>query len=327
MISVAIATYNGEKYVKEQLASILHQTRQPDEVVISDDASTDKTVYYIKEFIYENNLQTWRLIINKGKHGFNGNFYNAISHTKGNIIFLADQDDVWLPNKIEVMAKRMESYPDLLLLSSSYSVIDGKGETIIGNGVINAIQENNGEVERIDVDSQICCSYLRGCAMCFQRQVFEKADWENLSWTLGHDWTLSITASLLGKNEILKKQLFQYRFHENNTSLTSFTRKNLLGDVRKRVEALEMSIKAHKLILSKVNSFPKCTEQDKENILGMIRFEEKRYIFLKTKCIFKWIILACFLKKYRRYYKSMLGGIKIWIGDLLYAYNINFKIK
>jgi rhamnosyltransferase len=327
MISVAVATYNGEKYILQQLQSIAEQTRKADEVVISDDASKDNTVQLIYDFIKKNQLQNWRLIENKNNQGFNDNFFNALDNTHGDIIFLSDQDDVWLPNKIEIMAGLMEQDPHRMMLSSAYSVIDSNGAAINSKNVINAIESNDGSFIPVTVNSQISCSYIRGCAMCMRRQVVLAADREHLSFILGHDWILGMTASLLGENQIYHKQLFQYRFHGNNASLSAVTRKNLIGDIGKRTIGLQQSIQAHQKILNSASCFPNFTLQDQKDMEDMIHFERKRLKFLTNHNFFVWVSLFLSMKKYKRYYKSLKGAIKVYIGDFCYTYNVNFKVK
>ena len=97
-ISVAMAVYNGETYIKEQLGSILNQLHKDDEIIISLDPSNDKTVQIIDSF----NDQRIKVINGPGK-GLILNFENAIKHTHNEIIFLCDQDDVWLPNKVDTV--------------------------------------------------------------------------------------------------------------------------------------------------------------------------------------------------------------------------------
>lgn len=97
MISVCMAAYNGEKYIKDQLSSILKQIGPNDEVVISDDGSKDKT----KNIVDSLNDTRIRYVENRNKHGFTHNFENALRLAQGDYIFLADQDDIWLDNKEE----------------------------------------------------------------------------------------------------------------------------------------------------------------------------------------------------------------------------------
>ena len=103
-ISVCIATYNGEKYIKEQLESIIHQLGEYDEIIISDDGSNDKTIQIIENF-KDTRIKIFNHSPNrKTKYKFDlttRNIENALSKAKGDFIFLADQDDIWIKNKVE----------------------------------------------------------------------------------------------------------------------------------------------------------------------------------------------------------------------------------
>ena len=101
MNSVCIATYNGEKFIEEQIRSILLQLDSHDEIVISDDHSTDKTIQIIKSI----NDDRIKIIYNKNNKGYTNNFENAISKASGDFIYLSDQDDVWKPTKVKVYKK------------------------------------------------------------------------------------------------------------------------------------------------------------------------------------------------------------------------------
>ena len=103
--SVALAAYNGEKFIKEQIDSILDMMNQNDELVISYDESSDKTWQIISE--YSNKDKRVKVYKDKGK-GLESNFNNAVEHCNGKYIFLADQDDVWINNKINVMIAYMQ---------------------------------------------------------------------------------------------------------------------------------------------------------------------------------------------------------------------------
>ena len=111
-ISIAMATYNGEKYIKDQLDSILVQLGKDDEIIISDDKSTDQTTEIIKKYIKEDS----RIKLLEGpQKGFVKNFENALLNCSNEIIFLCDQDDIWLENKKEkVLEKKNEPSCDLL---------------------------------------------------------------------------------------------------------------------------------------------------------------------------------------------------------------------
>ena len=106
MISVCMATYNGEKYIRQQLCSIISQIGEGDEVIISDDGSTDSTLDIVR------NMADGRIRIVEGpcRQSPTLNFENALSHVKGDYIFLADQDDVWLPGKVSACMKWLGGY-------------------------------------------------------------------------------------------------------------------------------------------------------------------------------------------------------------------------
>lgn len=106
MISVCIATYNGEKYIGEQIASILKQLNANDEVIISDDGSTDATLSIIKTF----QDPRIRVIPGPQKHSPTQNFENVLHHAQGDYIFLSDQDDVWKTNKVATCMKWLQKY-------------------------------------------------------------------------------------------------------------------------------------------------------------------------------------------------------------------------
>ena len=115
MISVCIATYNGEKYLAEQLDSILLQVSEEDELIISDDGSTDHTLEILRT--YAANYPQIQLLQGPGQ-GVIANFAFALTHTKGEVIFLADQDDVWLPNKVTTVTEYFEAHPDIQVVIS-----------------------------------------------------------------------------------------------------------------------------------------------------------------------------------------------------------------
>ena len=104
MISVGLASYNGERYIREQVDSIIAQLDSIDELVISDDGSTDGTLDILASY----NDPRIHVYHNEENHGVNGNFENALKHSQGDYIFLSDQDDVWLPGKVEACLKALE---------------------------------------------------------------------------------------------------------------------------------------------------------------------------------------------------------------------------
>ena len=119
MVSVCIATYNGEKYIIKQVQSILHQLRCEDEIIISDDGSSDNTINLVK------NIGDHRIkIINGPCKGYIQNFSNAITHASGDYIFLSDQDDEWMNDKINTVCPLLDKY---MLVMHNANLVDGDG--------------------------------------------------------------------------------------------------------------------------------------------------------------------------------------------------------
>ncbi len=125
MISVALCTYNGEKYLEEQLQSILKQTKPVDEIVVCDDRSTDRTIEILKK--YRKIDSRFKIFRNHKNLGTIKNFEKAINLTSGDFIFLSDQDDVWYKDKVEGMMNFFSIKPQCLLLFSNGNIIDEKG--------------------------------------------------------------------------------------------------------------------------------------------------------------------------------------------------------
>ena len=125
-ISVALCTYNGEKFLSEQLESILQQSVKPNEIIICDDGSKDSTVKILKnsESNHSNIIQVHQNAVNLG---FVKNFEKAISLCLGEIIFLSDQDDIWKENKIERFIETFENNPDCTYVFSNAEATDEIG--------------------------------------------------------------------------------------------------------------------------------------------------------------------------------------------------------
>jgi len=122
-ISIALASYNGEKFIKEQLDSFISQTRLPDELVISDDGSTDRTLEIIKSFSQTCPFPI-KIISNAQRLGITKNFENAMKSCTGDIIFLSDQDDVWLPEKIHTLADVFNNNPKTGLVHCNAEIVN-----------------------------------------------------------------------------------------------------------------------------------------------------------------------------------------------------------
>ena len=192
-ISVVMTTYNGEKYVEEQLDSICMQTRKADEVLIFDDQSSDQTVQLIQSYIDYNELNDWKVIVNASNKGWKKNFFEGIQEASGDIIFLCDQDDVWVYDKIEKMVQVLEENKKISVLASDYS-IKLEGEKRSNYQSVAKKMEITGKVEMIPFDHKWYYVTRPGSTYCFRKAFFEeiKKDW---NVELAHDCNLWYFAS------------------------------------------------------------------------------------------------------------------------------------
>lgn len=328
MISVVIAAYNGEEYIVKQLESIKNQTVKADEVIICDDCSKDCTVSIVEDFIKQNKLNGWYVHKNEKNLGYSLNFFNGLSLAKGDYVFLSDQDDLWYENKVEQMTGYLNDNPNCLSVSSRYNVIDEKDNVIDNPGIMFVDELNDGTLKKVTLESQIGTSNIRGCAMCIRKELISKIEFMELDDLLGHDWLINVLACLNGENVIINKILFGYRYHGSNTSLSAIGRKSLIGDYQKRIRGIEQSIEAHKYILENKGKYKNITDSDIKTISKQIKFDKNRLKFLKTKNLFLFFGLGFHIKKYAKLYGSTKGGIKVYLGDLAYAYHkLTSKIK
>lgn len=205
MISVCIATYNGELYIRKQLESILAQLTDEDEVIISDDASTDNTLSVIRQM----NSPIIHIYINEGKHGYTSNFENALKKAKGDYIFLSDQDDEWLPNKVAICMKNLKE-SDLVVT-----------DAILVNEAGIEIEPSFYSIRaplRSYIGNIVKFGYL-GCCLAFNRKILAKAlPFPEKHKLCTHDNWLFIVAETFYKVRILDERLIYYRRHEHNVS-------------------------------------------------------------------------------------------------------------
>lgn len=204
MISVCVATYNGESYLKEQLESILQQLGSEDELILSDDGSTDKTTVILQEYQNDSRVQ----LLKGPQKGLIANFEHAIKQAKGELIFLADQDDVWQPGKVREMMKVFNEFPQTQVVISDLAVVDEK---------LNIIYPSYFDYRNVQTGffRNIVKNKYIGAGMAFRKELKAKIlpFPENIPM---HDMWIGLLA---GNNvRLLKKPLTLYRRHSKNSS-------------------------------------------------------------------------------------------------------------
>jgi glycosyltransferase involved in cell wall biosynthesis len=202
-----MATYNGEKYIYRQVNSIMDQLAENDELIVSDDGSTDATLSIIMTFA-DSRIKVFK---NGGQKGPVGNFENAIKNANGDIVFLADQDDKWLPRKLEQHLKLHQNNGCNLVVSDA-RVVDEDGNVLF-ESFFNERGSRPGFVKNVVKNSFI------GCCMSFDRKIIAYA-LPFPPYIHMHDWWLGLVAEFKGKTCFCDQKLIEYVRHQSNASPT-----------------------------------------------------------------------------------------------------------
>ncbi len=307
-LSVALCTYNGDKYLKEQLDSILNQELPVDEIVICDDGSTDNTLTIIKEISVSFSYVRWIVERNIHRLGVTKNFEKAISLCSGNFILLSDQDDIWAPNKTQLIIRYFKNHPQINLVFSDACFIDKSGN-IIGESSLfdvtglNSLMEmwENGLTFEIENVEQRLLGATFG-----MRSIFAKSCLPfNESIKNYHDGQLAMNAVVSNSIGVLPQKLISYRLHDTNTV-------GLGGNriLKKSSYAKEFAFLVEPRMVS-----PLFRYSDNLNFNKRISFYKKR--FQLYKFIIGKIILGLSVYSYIKYYKKYWWAF--YSNDLLYG--------
>ncbi|MCD8237981.1 MAG: glycosyltransferase [Clostridiales bacterium] len=299
MISVVMATYNGSKYIIEQLNSILKQSLQPDEVIICDDCSSDDTALIIKAFIKENKLNNWFFEVNEKNKGYSLNFSDAMKKSKGDIIFLADQDDIWLEDKIKNMSQIIEKNPKIkLLVSNADPFYCGEAPQKV------SFEKVYGKSELVKIKNKY--KWIKpmrpGCSMCFRRELLKDYDY---IWfdKYPHDCLLWGLAVLNDGAFLYNRSTINFRRHDSNASSRGgYSVNRRLGILENEITITEKMLNYYK---SKADVNMPC------DLSKQLDVYKKRMKLLKNKNI----VLSLFMIRNIRYY----GRARFWATDLFYC--------
>lgn len=206
MVSVCMATYNGSAHITDQVMSILKQLEATDELIISDDGSTDATIELI------NKIGDPRIRIVPGIYAKNPalNFENVLNYAKGDYIFLSDQDDIWHPDKVKTCLKLLDKYD---LVVSDCEVVDDNLQ-VIAKSFFEEMKSGPGLLKNLTKNT-----YL-GCCMAFKSSILTVILPFPKSIPM-HDIWIGFAAELTLKPVFLPVQLLKYRRHGNNVSTTT----------------------------------------------------------------------------------------------------------
>lgn len=318
-ISIAMTTYNGERYIREQLQSIKSQTMPADEVIVFDDCSSDCTVEIIDRFINEFGL-SWKLSVNKCNQGYIENFYKAIQTTSGDIVFLCDQDDIWHPDKIERMVSLFQNHEDIQVLCAGFREIDERSNPIrtkekpgySNHGLIKG-HIRQLDLRKIGFEDIFRANISPGCTTAFTKKCKELyIDNATKQWC--HDWELCIFGGMINGMFFYNEALTDYRLHSNNSiGLKDMNTNSFKNDEKStRVELSQMERNRTELYMTK-HLIDEMANSNKKIIARYWRFTSSRAKALESNRLTAW--LQC-VRNLSTYIKAV--RIKGVFGDILY---------
>lgn len=208
--SIALASYNGALYIRDQIESILDMMHSDDQLVVSDDGSTDGTYEIIDEYTQKDKRII--LVTNNGQHGVQNNFNNALKYCIGEYIFYADQDDVWVNDKINKVINVFHDRKADLVIHNGYQVDEH----------LNIIDKNKSLFLEGGISKNPFRNFIKGtywgCCMSFSRHLLPLI-LPLPSYSVGHDLWTGVVAGFWGKRiELIDEIMIYHRLHINNVT-------------------------------------------------------------------------------------------------------------
>ena len=269
-LSIVMTTYNGIRYIEEQLESIVNQEREADEVLIFDDGSNDGTPEFIEKYIIKNKLNnTWKVIVNEENKGWRRNFVEGIWSSTGDLVFPCDQDDIWHKDKLKVMEDIMINNPQIKVLTTNVT-------NLYDNSKREQSSDQNEKLEKVSWAKHIFKVDAPGCVFCIRKEIVEKSkNYYNLEYA--HDdyfWKLGLFADGLYN---YNKDMIDYRRHDDSTFSVE-VRKNRNSEAR--IKWINMALDYCKDLTDYVKEDDTITEKDKK--IKIIK-RNRKYLKLRNK--------------------------------------------
>jgi len=301
--SIVMTTYNGEHFLKEQLDSLRLQTRAPYEVLIFDDGSTDSTASLITEYLAKHHLP-WSFFINEKNLGWKKNFMHGIAQATGDIVFLCDQDDIWLLEKCETMMAVMEKKPSCNVLLTNYYPYITDGGTNVSRR--SRFHSNNKKLRKIPCTVKYLQANLRpGCTYCVKKSFFDRMShyWEE---DMAHDGFLYYTGLLTQSLFLLNYRSIKFRRHgRNNSPLVKMSSNGIMDNIKD----IQRQMENHLTFLND-NQLP-----DQNEVIARIQVIQRwcraRYVFFQNPSLIKWMVLVCRFFGVYPTVKTMLMDLKL----------------
>ena len=303
---VVIATYNGENYILEQLNSIISQTKQVDEIVITDDGSTDSTKKIVNDFICNNKNFKIKLVEHSNTKSIQDNFIYGCSFFEDvDYIFFCDQDDVWLENKVELFSTNIIANNNPLFIFSDAKVVDSN-LNIINNSLVHTLSDNlynelcNSEKPlyisqtKMFTRSILLWNIATGMNTCVKHELIKR--YNNITENILHDYFYFMISYFNNSVLYIPNQTALYRQHNLNCVGVNKKKKfsQILKNKNKTIENFETRLKDYKFIYSEVFNY--LTDDSKSFFISFIEFSENRITNLTKN---KFFFILGMLNKYK----------------------------
>lgn len=312
-LSVAMCTYNGAKYIEEQLLSILNQELPIHEIVVCDDGSIDNTIEIVNRIASVHTELSWVIMQNAPNLGLIKNFEKAINNCHGDVIFLSDQDDIWQKNKTKEIVGFLEKNKEIDVVFTDAEIVDSNGNSITKRSLLDAWLL----LPSIDLwESGLCleimmfCNRATGATMAFRKsciQSFLPFDEDPLCL---HDYQIAMYGCIHQSIGLIKKRLIKYRQHETNVQGVSrnnwiYKMDNPSSLLLEAIEPVKIRHFCQKYKSSRLDFYNK-------------RVNNYNRIIGKLKLL---VHIPQYVRFYNRYWKAFL------LSDLFYGINAKIREK
>jgi glycosyltransferase involved in cell wall biosynthesis len=319
-ISVAMCTYNGEKYLNGQLTSIISQSYLPDEIVICDDGSSDDTIKIIENFINKTKINI-RLYQNTKNLGSTKNFEKAINLCNGDIIILSDQDDIWYKSKLEIIYKVFQKKNNIGLIFSDADLIDEESYLLPDN-LWERVEFKKSEKKKFlnNKSNEVLLKHnvITGATMAFKSEYINLILPIPKCWV--HDEWIALYFSILSNCAFIDKSLIKYRQHSEQQ--IGVQKLNLVEKIFKSnsitSEDYYLQIEKFKKFKSRIKKldYKVINNEFMEKINNKISHLEKRAKINSYKNRFKKIYFSLHELFNLRYF-NYSSGLKSFMKDLI----------
>lgn len=293
-ISVAMATYNGEKFIEEQLDSILNQTLPVSEIIIRDDISKDNTAEVIQTYIKNKGLEDKiDFKVNEKNLGYASNFMGALKETKGDYIFFCDQDDIWPTDRVELMIKALVDFPDALMIGSEFEPFKYDDDAPEVPRWELSKFKNDGSMEKLSFNSKNIFIGCQGCTMVMKKS-FLNTIWSYWNDGWAHDEFVWKMALSLEGMYFFHRVTLKRRLHSNNVTLHKEHQKE------KRIKYLEELKKSHERTLEFISDTEGSNNYKVALLKRHIKATDLRIKLIRNKRLVNALILLAFSDCYHK---------------------------